>query len=173
MSTIIRVTGAPAIERRLDELAGPGLANRLRRGVRAGAKPFQAALKEVAAESDVPRSFQKVPAAKVSTHGGASGRDVVARVRPKSPLFNIFEPGAKGHTIAPRRTGRLGGPAGGSSWDATGRKRSADFFSAGPVEHPGMAARPILPQAFARGQAAAMDAFASVVFGAPGAGPAE
>lgn len=167
MSALIRVTGGEAIERRLDELAGPGLANRLRRGVRAGAKPFQAALKEVAAASDVPRSFQKVPAAKVSTHGGASGRDVVARVRPRSPLFNIFEPGAKSHTIAPRRTGRLGGPAGGSAWDASGRKRPADFFSAGPVEHPGMAARPILPAAFARARGAALDAFAAVVFGTP------
>jgi hypothetical protein len=161
----VRILGLAGAEKAVDGLTGPALQNRLRRGVRAGAKPFQAALRSAAASADVPRSFTKVPAAKVSTHGGASGRDVVARVRPKSPLFNIFEPGAKRHTIAPRRAGALGGPAGSGTWDGIGRKRGADFFSRGPVDHPGMAAHPLLPAAFAAGESAAQDAFAAVVFG--------
>ena len=108
-----------------------------------------------------------MPAPKVSTRGGASGREIVARVRPRSPLFNIFEPGAKGHTIAPRRAAALAGPAGSAAWDRVGRKRGAAFFSRGPVSHPGMRARPILAAAFARGVNAAEQAMAAAIF-APG-----
>ena len=158
----------PACEKAVANLDGPALQNGLRRAVRAAAKPFQQALITVAGSADVPRSFRKVPAARVSTHGGASGRDVTATVRPKSPLFNIYEPGAKGHTIAPRRAGALGGPAGSGSWDNAGRKRGADFFSAGPVEHPGMAAHPILHIAFGMAEGAASAAFADAIFGHPG-----
>lgn len=76
------------------------LANRLRRGVYAGAKVFQAALKvEAAAEpsGNLPHSFTKVRAPRRSTSGGAFW----AWTRPVSPLFNIFEPGARPHQIAP------------------------------------------------------------------------
>lgn len=165
MSVGITILGVSAALRELEQLDGKDRQNAMRRGVRAAAKPFQVALAEVAASSNVPRSFQKVPAAKVSTHGGASGREVEARVRPKSPLFNIFEPGAGSHDIAPKEAAVLAGPAGSDAWDGTGRKRPAAFFSRGTVRHPGMAARPIRPAAFARGAGPAEDALAAAVFG--------
>jgi hypothetical protein len=135
--------------------------------VRAAAKPMQSALKSVAAGADVPRSFQNVPAAKVSTRGGSSGREVEARVRPKSPLFNIFEPGAGEHSI---EGALLAGPEGGSSWTSAGRKRPAVFAARGRVRHPGMAARSILPAAFARGAPEAERILADAIF-APTKGP--
>jgi hypothetical protein len=165
MAAILAIKGQADVLRALDELDGRERQNALRRGVRAAAKPFQAALKEVAATADVPRSFINVPAAKVSTRGGSSGREVEARVRPRSPLFNIFEPGAREHPIAPRRAAALSGPADAGGWDAKGRKRRAPFFSRDGVRHPGMAARPILPAAFAAGVTRAEDALAAAIFG--------
>ncbi|HZV26448.1 MAG TPA: hypothetical protein VFG00_09160, partial [Acidothermaceae bacterium] len=126
----VRVVGLPAIMKLLSQYEGQPLQNAMRKAVRAGAKPFQASLKAVAASSRVPRSFQKVPAAKVTTHGG-SGRSVEAYVRPKSPLFNSFEPGAGAHTISPGAGGLLGGPAGGDGWTTAGRKRPAAFAARG------------------------------------------
>jgi hypothetical protein len=167
--TAIHLEGLPQVRKMIDSVSGRELQNRQRRAVRAAAKPMQAALKVQAATPGHPRSFTKVPAAKVTTRGGTSGRDVEARVRPKSPLFNIFEPGAGSHTIKPRRKKALGGPAGGSGWSAEGRKRPAAFFARGPVSHPGFAARPILPAAFAAGEAAAMTAFEQALF-TPGTG---
>ena len=181
--TAIHLEGLPQVRKMIDSVSGRELQNRQRRAVRAAAKPMQAALKVQAATPGHPRSFTKVPAAKVTTRGGTSGRDVEAYVRPRSPLFNIFEPGAGAHTIAPgssvtSRPGRTGGkarkaalagPAGSGSWDKTGRKRPAAFFARGPVSHPGFAARPILPAAFAAGEAAAMTAFEQALF-TPGTG---
>lgn len=188
---LVKVTGVNEIEKVLDALDGRDRQNLLRRAVRAGAKPFQAALKaNAASRSDVPRSFAKVPAAKVSASMRRGG-DVVAVVRPKSPLFNIFQPGAGSHTITPgirgqntsrpsRPTGTAGmrnynvnlagrpilaGPAGGAHFDHVGRKRPDAFFATSPVRHPGMDSRDMLRPAFAAGQAAASKAFADVIFG--------
>jgi hypothetical protein len=139
------------------------LHNRMRRAVRAGGKEMQAALKVAAAEEptgNLPDSFKKVLAPKVSASARRGG-DIVATVRPKSPLFNIFEPGAGQHEIdAPL----LAGPAGDGSWSAAGRKRSGEFFAHGSVRHPGMKARPIRPTAFAAGRRPAEDAIAKVLF---------
>jgi hypothetical protein len=161
-----RIDGIPGVEEMLAQFSGQKLQNVMRRAVRAGAKPFQAGLKSAAASEptgNVPESFQKVPAAKVSTHGGVTGREIEARVRPKSPLFNIFEPGAGGHVIEPG-TGALAGPAGSGAWDAKGRKRGRAFFSRKRVWHPGMAARPLIPTAFESKKDEASDAVADALF---------
>lgn len=161
------IQGIPEAERAIDQLDGKDRTNTLRRAVRAAAKPMQSALVATAAGADVPRSFQKVPAAKVSTRGGQSGREIEARVRPKSPLFNIFEPGAGAHEIEGEL---LAGPAGGSGWTSEGRKRPTAFAARGRVRHPGMAARPILPAAFTRGAPEAERILAEAIF-APAKGP--
>jgi hypothetical protein len=196
VAAIVAVTGIPAIEQVLDALDPKDRQNLERRAVRAGAKPIAVALRGIAAASRVPRSFSAATPAKmvkVTTHGGTSGRAVEAIIRPPSPLFNILQPGAKAHTIAPRTSGLflsrkgsnqrsqklrivqrdhpgvLAGPAGHSGWDETGRKRGAAFFSSGPVRHPGLASRDILGPAFTRGAPAATDAIAAVIFNtAPG-----
>jgi hypothetical protein len=160
--TSIVVTGVPAIQKVLEQLDGRDRYNAERRAVRAASKPFIAALKAEAAAANVPRSFQKVPAAKISTDRGPGGRDVRAVIRPKSPLFNIFEPGAGAHDIS---ADFMGGPAGGGSWSREGRKRPSEFAARGTVRHPGMRARPLLPGAFATAEPAAMDAFANAIFG--------
>jgi len=160
MATVL-ITGLPAVDKMLDEYAPGARQNLERRAVRAGGHVVQAALKSVAAEGGVPHSFQKVPAPKVSTHGDI-GQEVFAIVRPKSPLFNIFEPGARSHDIS---GDLMGGPAGSGSWDATGRKRPADFAARGSVRHPGMRARPILPRAAAMSAAGAQTAMAAIILG--------
>jgi hypothetical protein len=144
--------------------AARALHNRLRRAVRAGAKPFQAGLKAAAVAEptgNVPNSFRKVPAAKVSASMRRGG-EIVAKVKPKSPLFNVFEPGAGGHDI----TGPfLGGPAGAQEhWSQAGRKRAKGFAAHGTVHHPGMKARPLRPTAFAAGKGPALMAIARVLF---------
>lgn len=160
-AAVVRVDGVREVQQMLDRYSPRETQNLLRRAVRAAAKPFQAELKAAAEREDVPRSFRNVPAAKVSTRGGASGREIEARVRPKSPLFNIFEPGATAHDItAPF----MAGPEGGATWSAEGRKRRAPFAARGRVRHPGMKARPLLPQAFSRGKADALHAAARVLF---------
>lgn len=183
----ITIQGLPEARRALEQLDGKDRANTLRRAVRASLKPFQQQLKFEGDTPGHPHSFTKVPAGKVSTRGGASGREIEGYVRPKSPLFNIFEPGARAHAIAPgekgfnsyrpsrpyptkaRQTGKraLAGPAGGGAWTKEGRKRSAAFFSTKTVRHPGMHARPILPAAFAAGAPAAERALADAIFGRP------
>ncbi len=154
MATIeIHLEGLPETQRLLARYQGQQLQNRMRRVVRAGIKPFQGGLKAEAAShhggpENVPLSFQKVPAAKVSTRGGVSGREVEAYTRPKSALFNIFEPGAGSHMIAPKKKGVLQGPAGSASWTQKGRKRPGAFLSFRPVRHPGLAPRELLEPAF-------------------------
>jgi hypothetical protein len=191
MITAVHLEGLPQVRAMLSQFEGQELQNKMRKAVRAGAKPFQAGLKVAAATAGHPRSFQKVPAAHVTTRGGASGRSIEAWVRPKSPLFNIFEPGAKAHTIKPGKVHRqhsvrggrankgqysgpgavarsggavLAGPAGSGSWDNTGRKRAAAFFSTKPVRHPGMKARPILEAAFMARLSESEDAIAQAIF---------
>ena len=160
----VHVIGGAAVHRMLGKYEGRSLQNRLRRAVRAGAKPFQVALQTTAAQDpagNVPESFTKVRAAKVSSRGGFTGRDIVARVRPQSPLFNIFEVGAGAHDIeAPV----LAGPQGSGGWTSEGRKRPAAFGARGRVRHPGMSARPILPTAFDRGVTTAKIAVAAAIF---------
>lgn len=158
----VRITGAEEITKVLDGLDGRDRQNLLRRAVRAGSKPFQAALSaNAAARSDVPKSFRKVPAAKVSASMRRGG-DIVAVVRPKSPLFNIFQPGAGEHDIA---GDFMFGQVGSATWEPAGRKRPDTFAAHGSVRHPGLKARDMLGPAFAVGHAAASKAFADVIFG--------
>ena len=102
--TFIRIVGLDECIDAIHKLTPAEQSNAYRRAVRAGGKVFQAGLKDTARSmhgggSNVPLSFQKVPAPKVTTRGGDSGRDIESRVRPSSPLFNIFEPGAGSHPI--------------------------------------------------------------------------
>jgi hypothetical protein len=190
---VYAVEGGDEVRRMIDRYQGREMQNALRRAVRAGGKVMQASLKVAAAaepSGNVPDSFKKVPAPKVSTRGGISGRDIVAKVRPKSPLFNIFEPGAEPHDIAPGKVHRehsvrgkkgryagpgavtrtgpgfLAGPAADSqgSWDPVGRKRGGGFFARRTVHHPGMSSREILPSAFQAGRTAAQLAIAEALF---------
>lgn len=160
---VVAIQGADDVKRMLDHFAGRVLQNRLRRAVRAGAKPFQAGLKSAASSEptgNIPDSFRKVPAAKVSASARRGG-DIVAKVRPKSPLFNVFEPGAEAHDI---EGGLLAGPAGPGGWSQAGRKRRGPFGARGRVHHPGMKARPIMPTAFSSKLGAAQRAAAAVIF---------
>jgi hypothetical protein len=172
MPAILDIRGLPATLKMLDEFNDRELSNKMRRAVRAGIAPFRTEMRAVAAEPQYPRSFRKTKS-RTSTRGGVSGRDIEAYVRPSSPLFNIFEPGAGQHEIAPkgsRSGGVLAGPAGGTSWDPGGRKRPNDFFARGAVSHPGMAARPLLARVFAAADPTAEDAVAVAIFG-PATGP--
>ena len=135
--------GLPETRAMLEQFAGRELVNRLRRAVRAGGNEFKDELAATAAAEptgNLPRTFAKVRV-RVSTSARRGGVPT-AIVRPVSPLFNIFEPGAGAHTIA---GGALSG-AGGQRW------RGKDFFARGRVAHPGFQARPILPTAFASGE---------------------
>lgn len=163
----IAISGIQAIQKALEQLDGKDRQNTLRRAVRAATKPFIAEMKAVASAADVPRSFQKIPAAKVSTQRGASGREVGATVRPKSPLFNILEPGAKRHDMS---GDFLFGQVGSSGWDPQGRKRGDTFAAHGTVHHPGLASRDIIGPSFAGAQAAASKALADVILGQAGSG---
>jgi hypothetical protein len=160
---VVRVEGVARVDRMLDWYSDRQLFNRLRRAVRAGGKPFQASLKAAAASEptgNLPESFRKVPAPKVSASQRRGG-DIVAKVRPKSPLFSIFEPGAEAHDI---EGSLLGGPAGEGSWSQEGRNRGRAFTARGRVRHPGFKARPIRPIAFDAGKDASRRAVASVIF---------
>jgi len=168
----IKVVGLDEVIDAIHKLTPSEQSNAYRRAVRAGGKVFQAGLKDTARSmhgggSNVPLSFQKVPAPKVTTRGGDSGRDIESRVRPSSPLFNIFEPGAGGHEISPGH-GVLQGPAGGGAWDRVGRKRPDDFFSVNTVHHPGLKPRPMLEPTFNRRVPAAIEAVVDVLFTAAG-----
>ena len=167
----VTVLGLHEAEKLLDGYQGRDLQNAERRAVRAAANAFKpeiiaaAQARHGSGTGNVPASFAKVRAPKVSTHGGASGRDVEASIRPRSPLFNIFEPGARPHRIAPRHKHELAGPDGSGGWTKAGRKRRGGFYARGPVSHPGMSARPILPTAFEAGAGRAEDAAANAIFG--------
>lgn len=169
MNTVeIHFEGVPQVKAMLAEFSPRQLQNKMRRAVRAGAKVFGGGLKSTAQShhggaGNVPLSFQKVPAPKVSTHT-EGGTGVEAYVRPKSPLFNVFQPGAKRHTIRPKRRGELKGPAGTNRWDSVGRKRAGAFFAQGPVSHPGMSDRDILSPAFQAKLPEAIDAVVGVLF---------
>jgi hypothetical protein len=192
MTEYVHLEGLPQVEKLLAQYQGQPLQNKMRQAVRAGAKPMQAGVKAQAATPGHPHSFTKVPAAKVTTHGGTSGHAVEAWVKPRSPLFPIFEAGAKSHTIAPGKIHRahsvrggrknrgqysgpgavtrgpssiLAGPAGSGGWDTIGRKRGDAFFSTKPVRHPGMRGRPILEAAFMSRLTDSEDAIAQAIFG--------
>lgn len=184
MTEIVSFQGLAETRKWIADHSDQEMQNGLRRAARAGISEFRKDLHSEAISrfgqggaEHVPYSFRKTKT-KTSTHGG-SGHEIESSVRPSSPLFNILEPGAKAHTIAPgrsvtQRPGRkggkprkaaLGGPAGGSVWTAAGRKRPAAFFSRSPVRHPGLTGRNLLRAAFESGLVRAEDQIANAIFG--------
>lgn len=133
------VRGLPETKAMLEQFAGRELVNRIRRAVRAAGNVFKGGVAAAARSEptgNLPRTFQKVRV-RISSSARRGGVPT-ASVRPISPLFNIFEPGAGSHPIA----GDLLAGEGGGRW------RAQPFVAHGTVQHPGFAARPILPTAF-------------------------
>jgi hypothetical protein len=138
MSFDIDLRGEKEVQDMLASMAGRQLANRLRRMVRAGAAVFRSALRDEArSRGDLPASFAK-------TRTKAHRNPIGVSVSVASPLVNIFEHGAVPHPIG-----------GGGQLLAN---LEAGFVARGPVQHPGMAARPIYGPAFAAGHDDAEDA---------------
>lgn len=147
----IVVQGADEARKLLGQLTGRELSNRVRRGMRAGAKVFRTAYRaEAKGRSDLPDSF-----AKTDTR---NHRNLSVSTGPQSPLINIFEPGAGSHTIAPGKLQGSGRRAMLLSGRAGARGRSRAFVASGPVQHPGMEARPSLGPVFDREQDDATEA---------------
>jgi len=121
------VRGYPEVQRTLNALQGGELVNRTRRGTRAGAKVMRAELRARAASSQFPATFRKTV-----TRGHRN--PVGTSVGILSPLINIFEPGADPHPIGAAGQVLVNSETG--------------FFARGPVDHPGMAARPLIGPTF-------------------------
>lgn len=131
--------GLPEVQRMLGQVQGAKLNNRVRRALTAGSKPIRQEMRRQGARPGFPRTFRKIP--KVARHRNPLG----ISVSPWSPLWNIFEHGAKAHDIG--RPGQLlYNPA-------------APFVARGPVHHPGMAARPLVVPVFDASESQAGDAF--------------
>jgi hypothetical protein len=171
MSTVtVDIRGLAATQKLLATVDDKERFNRERRAVRAAGNIFKPALVASArahhgGSENVPASFAKVRI-KVSS-SNRRGRMPTAIIRPTSPLFNIFEPGASPHDIAPK-AGLMGGPAGSGGWSKEGRKRPGAFAARGTVHHPGMSSRALLPGVFAANVSQAEDAAAAIIFGRPG-----
>lgn len=147
----ISVEGLPEVKRLLEQFEGRQLNNRSRRALRAGAKEFRTEMRSQArGRADLPKTFAKTRTRSHRTPLGVS-------VSPKSPLSNIFEGGAKPHTIRPTGTAVLMGKAG-------DRSRSKAFFARGAVRHPGMGARPFIGPVFDASRDDAEKAFGRVLF---------
>jgi hypothetical protein len=123
--------GDREVRQLIDSLSGRELQNRTRRATRAGAAVMRTDLRARVRGGRYPKSFRKI-ATRSSTHGG-----IKTQVGPTSPLHNIFEGGAEQHTIAPKHSPILHSQQG-----------EPLFVAAGPVKHPGMAARPLTTPAF-------------------------
>jgi hypothetical protein len=134
VSVTVSLRGDREIRKLLDSLSGRELNNRTRRATRAGASVMRADLRRRAASAEFPRSFRRTL---TRNHRNPLGTSV----GPGSPLINIFEGGAGGHTIAPSNSPLLAGPAG-KRW------RDAPFLASEPVSHPGMGARPLIGPVF-------------------------
>lgn len=150
-SVTVSVEGLPEVKRLLDQFQGGPLNNRARRALRAGAKEFRTEMRSQAmARSDLPKTFRK-------TRTRAHRNPLGVSVSPQSPLSNIFESGARTHTIRPKGGQVLIGKAG-------ERSRGQAFFARGAVRHPGMRARPFIAPVFDASQDDAEKAFGRVLF---------
>lgn len=156
----IRVVGGDQVRRMLKQYEDPELVKRMRRGTRAGAAVFRKQIRSQAkARSDIPDFF-----ARTKTRSSTRGGHISTQTGPSSPLFNIFEGGAKGHEIAPGRLG-VGGRKKLLSGKGGRRWRGRDFVASMPVRHPGMRARPLAAPVFQSALGAAQRAVAETVFG--------
>lgn len=162
--------GLPEVRKLLASVDDRERFNRERRAVRAAGNVFKPALAASArshhgGSENVPASFARVRV-KVSA-SNRRGRMPTAIIRPASALFNIFEPGARAHDIAPK-AGLMGGPAGSGGWSKEGRKRRGAFAARGTVHHPGMSSRALLPGVFNAEVGRAERAAADIIFGRAG-----
>lgn len=145
----VTLRGDKEIRKLLESLSERELQNRMRRATRAGVAVMRRELKVRAAGGDYPKTFQKI-ATRSSTRGG-----IRTQTGPTSPLLHIFEEGAKPHRIAPAAAGGIRTSRGGarsvvdSSSTGVLSNPDAGFFARGPVNHPGMAARPLIAPVFA------------------------
>jgi len=152
MPVVVDVQGLPETKRLLAELDERQLQNRMRRALRAGAKVMRQELRrQAASRSDLPRSFRKT---RTRSHRNPLG----VSVSPKSPLSNIFEPGAPRHSGG--RAGQLPSNASGEA----ARGGEPLFGAWGPVSHPGMAARPLIAPVFAAAERPAEKAVGDTLF---------
>ena len=148
----VSLEGLPEVKRLLDQFEGRQLNNRTRRALRAGAKAFRTEMrKQARSRTDLPKTFAKT---RTRNHRNPLG----VSVSPQSPLSNIFEGGARRHTIS------SGGGSGILAGPASTRSRSDAFFARGSVSHPGMAARPFIGPVFDASQRDAEDDFGRVLF---------
>lgn len=151
MAVEIDIHGMPEVQAMLDKVQGSQLNNRIRRSLRAGAKPFRTEMRSQArSRADLPATFAK-------TRTRAHRNPLGVSVSPQSPLSTIFEHGADTHTIAPKGAQLLAGKAG-------ERSRSAAFVARGPVTHPGMGARPLIAPVFDAAQDDARREFSEELF---------
>lgn len=155
----VDLRGREEVERLLSEFEGGKLNNRVRRGMRAGAKVMRSHVRKLAASDRYPRSFRKT---KTKAHRNPLG----VSTGPTSPLLNIFESGAGSHDIGSGGqllTNRDEGLSG-QMLTAVGRGGEDLFVARGPVSHPGMAARPLIAPTFDATKDAAGEAAADVIF---------
>lgn len=138
----VDVRGLPEVRKMLGQVEGRELNNRTRRALRAGVKPIREELRRRASSGKFPRKFKQ-------TRTRAHRNPLGVSVSPGSPLSNVFEHGAKSHTIAPTHGLVL----------ASDQGAREPFFARGAVRHPGMAARPISGPAFEAKKDEAVKAF--------------
>lgn len=126
----IDLRGLPEVKAMLAQVQGQPLQNRVRRALRAGAKPIREEMrrKGKAGWPNRPASFNK-------TRTRGHRNPVGVSVSPKSALSTIFEHGAAIHVIEPKHGRDL-------------VNRETGFYSIGGVYHPGVAARPFIGPVF-------------------------
>lgn len=145
MGLTVDVRGLPETVELLESFTDRQLQNRVRQGTRAGAKIMRTELRSRAQDPKYPSSFRKTKTRGHRTPVGTS-------VGPNSPLINIFEPGAKAH------------PIGGTGQLLHSQQGERLFAARGPVQHPGMAARPLIGPVFEATKDDAAEAAIDVIF---------
>ena len=130
----VDLVGMPEVQKMLSEFEGQKLQNRTRRALRSGAAVIRGPLRAAARSGRFPAKFKR-------TRTRAHRNPVGVSVSPGSPLSTIFEHGAKPHRIGiPTRNGVI------------------------PVQHPGMAARPLSGPVFDANRQKAEDAVRESLF---------
>lgn len=143
---VLDIRGYDETQELLSSFMSGELQNRVRRGTRAGAKVMRTDLRKRAQDPKYPSSFRKTKTRGHRTPVGTS-------TGPNSPLLNIFEPGAKAHPIG-----------GGGQLLHSQQGVSPVFAARGPVQHPGMDARPIIGPTFDATHDEAAKAAIDVIF---------
>jgi hypothetical protein len=143
---VLDIRGLPETKKLLRSLSGQQLQNRVRQGTRAGIAVMRKELRARAQSSEFPKTFRK-------TRTAGHRNPVGTSTAPSSSLVNIFEPGAGPHPIGSTR-GQL-----------LHSQQGEPFFAArAPVQHPGMAARPIIAPTFEATKEEAAQAAMDTIF---------